>query len=146
MLDQDLIKRKSALIQEELLHLTEFESLTLEETARDYRTQAIVERLLERIITRAIDINQHIIAERGTHLPFPRKYRETFLRLADLDVYSKKFGEQIAPSAGFRNALVHDYNNIDKEILRKSIGEAIREFNLYTTYVLDFVAKQIPPV
>ena len=142
MLDKDLIKRKIAFIQNELMALSEFEHLTIEETARDFKTQAIVERLLERIITRAIDINSHIIAEAGPHLPFPKKYRETFLLLVDLDVYSKKFAEKIAPSAGFRNALVHDYNNLDEKILQKSIKEAIIEFNEYGKYILAFLDKQ----
>ena len=142
MLDKDLIKRKIASIQNELMVLIEFENLTIEETAKDFKTQALVERLLERIITRAIDTNRYIIAELGAHLPFPKKHRETFLWLAELGVYSKDFAEKIAPSAGFRNALVHEYNNIDKKILQKSIKEAIQEFNEYGKYILEFLDKQ----
>lgn len=123
------------------MRLGEFANLTIDEIAKDYRTQAIVERLLERIIGRAVDINQHLIAERGAHLETIRKYRDTFLRLADLGVYPQEFAIRIAPSAGLRNALVHDYNDIDREVLQKSIGEAIAEFNDYTKYVLAFLEK-----
>lgn len=141
MLNKDFIRRKAALIEDELTRLTEFEHLTIEEAAADYKSQAIVERLLERVIGRAIDINQHIIAEKGAHLKTVTKYRDTFLRLADLRVYSVEFAKKIAPSAGFRNALVHDYNDIDPRILQKSIGEAIREYNEYTKYVLAFIER-----
>jgi len=141
MLDNDFVKRKISLIQDELMRLGEFANLTIDEIAKDYRTQAIVERLLERIIGRAVDINQHLIAERGAHLETIRKYRDTFLRLADLGVYPQEFAIRIAPSAGLRNALVHDYNDIDREVLQKSIGEAIAEFNDYTKYVLAFLEK-----
>lgn len=141
MLDKELIKRKISLIEDELSRLTQFENLTLEEAAKDFMTQAAVERILERIITRAIDINQHIIAEIGGHLKSVTKYRETFLRLAELRIYPQEFAEKIAPSAGFRNALVHDYNNLDKEILQKSIKEAIQEFNEYSKFILAFIEK-----
>ena len=63
MVNRDFIYRKISLIEDELMHLTEFENMTLDEVAKDYKSQAIVERLLERIITRAIDVNQHLIGE-----------------------------------------------------------------------------------
>lgn len=141
MLDKDFIKRKITFIEKELMVLAKYQHLTFEETAENFETQAIVERLLERIITRAIDINRHIIAEVGTHLDPITKYRETFLRLAELNIYPMKFAEKIAPSAGFRNALVHDYNNIDKAILKKSILEAVEEFNEYGKYILNWLDK-----
>ena len=142
MIDTEFIKRKVALITEELERLKEFKDLTIDETAKDFKIQAVVERLLERIITRTIDINQHILAEKGVDIKLARTYRETFLRLADIGVYPSEFARTIAPSAGLRNALVHDYNNIDEEILHKSITDAIVEFNEYGKYVLSFVEKE----
>lgn len=141
MLNKDLIKRKVSLIETELLVLAKYKDLTFEETAKDFETQAIVERLLERMITRAIDINRHILTELGTQLAPTTKYRETFLRLYELDLYPEDFAKKIAPCAGFRNALVHDYNNIDKNILKKSIKKAIEEFNEYGKYILKFINK-----
>ena len=145
MLDKDLIKRKIAFIARELVALAKYKEMTIEETAQNFETQALVERLLERVITRGIDINKHIIAnaaEKTENLEPVIKYRETFLRLADIGVYSREFAEKIAPSAGFRNALVHEYNNIDKKILQKSIKEAVEEYNEYGKYVLAFLDKQ----
>lgn len=142
MVNKEFIQRKISLIQDELMRLTEFENLTLEQIDKDFKSQAIVERILERVITRAIDVNQHFIAELGGQLPAVKTYRETFLRLSDLGIYSTDFAQKIAPCAGLRNALVHDYNNIDPEILRKSMGTAIQEFNEYTKYILSFLKSQ----
>jgi uncharacterized protein YutE (UPF0331/DUF86 family) len=142
MLDREFVRRKVSLIQDELMRLTEFEDLTLEEVGKEYRSQAVVERLLERIITRAIDVNQHLIAECGAHLPAVRTYRDTFLQLVRLGVYPEEFGRRIAPSAGLRNALVHDYNDLKPEMLYKSIKEAIQEFNEYTKQILRFVESR----
>lgn len=78
MLDLELIKRKVSLIQDELKQLTEFEDLTFEKMAHDYRTQAMIERFLERTITRAIDINQQSLLRWGSTY---KQYALTGIRL-----------------------------------------------------------------
>lgn len=142
MLNHDLIKRKLALNQKELERLKEFEHLAFDTIAHDSGKYAACERYLERLIGRAIDMNQHIIAELGDITLRVQTYRDTFLALAELGVYSKEFAQKIAPSAGLRNALVHEYNNIDPVILQKSIGDAIHEYNEYAGYILAFIEKQ----
>jgi uncharacterized protein YutE (UPF0331/DUF86 family) len=139
MLDKEFIKRKLYLNQQELERLKEFERLTIDEIAQDLGKYAACERYLERLIGRAIDINQHIIAERGEVTLSVSRYRDTFLALAEIDVYPRAFAQRIAPSAGLRKALVHDYNNIDPDILKKSIGEAIKDFAQYAQFVLGFL-------
>lgn len=141
MLDKAFIKRKLNLNQQELTYLQEFENITIEEIVKDHGKYAACERFLERLIGRAIDINQYLIAEKGSVDLNILTYRDTFLRLADLSVYPKKFAEDIALSAGLRNALVHDYNNLDPMILEKSIQEAIKEYNDYARYVLTFIEQ-----
>lgn len=141
MLNKDFIQRKPSLNQKELERLKEFENLRIDEIAKDFGKHAACERYLERLIGRALDINQHIIAEKGNISQDVMRYRETFLALAELGVYPKEFAEKIAPSAGLRNALVHEYNNIDPAVLQKSIGEAISEYNDYARYILSFVEK-----
>jgi uncharacterized protein YutE (UPF0331/DUF86 family) len=142
MLDHDLIKRKLHLNQKELERLQKFEHMTIEEVAADEAQHAACERYLERLIGRAIDINRHIIGEIGDVTLSVSRYRDTFLALANLGVYPKEFAEKIAPSVGLRNALVHDYNNIDEVLFKKSIGEAIEEYNEYAKYILAFLDKQ----
>lgn len=142
MLNKEFIKRKLFLNQKELERLKAFEHFTIDEIAKDPRDHAACERYLERLIGRAIDVNQHIIAQKGDVTLGTMKYRDTFLALAKLGVYSEDFAEKLAPSAGLRNALVHDYNDIDPEMLRKSIGEAISEFNEYAKYILAYLEKE----
>ncbi|OHA12760.1 MAG: hypothetical protein A3G49_00810 [Candidatus Sungbacteria bacterium RIFCSPLOWO2_12_FULL_41_11] len=142
VLNKEFIQRKLFLNQKDLEYLKEFEGLSIDEIARDPGKHAAVERYLERLISRAIDINQHIIAEKIDITVGTLTYRDTFLKLADAGAYPKEFAEKIAPSAGLRNALVHEYNNIDPEMLRKSIGEAIQEYNDYARYIIAFLEKE----
>ena len=142
MLDKELIQRKLLLNQRELERLKAFEGLRIDEIAKDPGEYAACERYLERLIGRAIDINRHIIAEKGNVTLGVMRYRDTFLALTELGVYPKDFAEKIAPSAGLRNALVHEYNDIDPNMLQKSIGQAIQEFNEYAEHVLAFIGAE----
>ena len=142
MIRIDLIKRKISLIQAELARLKEFAGLSFDEIAKDFVKQAAVERFLERVVNRAVDINNHLInelAKRDTKTPV--RYRETFLVLADMGVYSQDFAEQIAKSAGTRNMLVHEYDEIDPEQVYHSIDDCLRDYTQYCQSILDFIAK-----
>lgn len=66
MLNNDFIQRKITLIQEDLGNFSEFAQYSFGEITEDYVRQAAVERFLERVVNRAIDINQHLIAELAT--------------------------------------------------------------------------------
>ena len=65
MIDQALVKRKLHLNQQELKWLEAFAPLTIDAVAKDPGKYAACERFLERLISRAIAINQHILADRG---------------------------------------------------------------------------------
>ena len=134
---------KISLIGEELERLKEFSEFSFQEVVSDFRTQAVVERLLERIINRAIDVNQHLIAETlPEEMQSPKSYKETFLKLAEIGVYPKDFSESIAKSAGTRNALVHDYNDVDYSKIYSSVSDCLKDYHQYCDYILKFLEKQ----
>lgn len=137
MVDKDFIQRKIELIQVELSRLSEFKDLSFQEVTSDYKIQAIVERLLERIITRAIDINQHLIVELATkETESPKSYKETFLRLSEFEIYPEDFGKSIAKSVGTRNILVHEYNKVDYSQIYSSISDCLKDYHRYCEYIL----------
>ena len=142
MLDVNFIQRKIKLIQEDLSKLEKLEKYSFDEIADDFVKFSAVERLLEKIIMRAIDINQHIIAERGKGNERIKGYEDTFYALSDLGVYPKEFAEEIAPSAGLRNRLVHEYNDTKQEIIYQSIKDAIKQYAEYCDYILKFLGRE----
>lgn len=141
MLDKEFLTRKIKLIQEELSHMEDFSKYSFEEIEADYAKAAAMERFLEKIITRAIDINQHIIAELGKGTESIRGYEDTFLALSGLGIYPEEFAKQIAPSAGLRNRLVHEYDNLDSRIVYQSVREALEQYAKYCKYILDSIDK-----
>jgi len=142
MLDKDFIKIKIEYIQRDLNRLEPMAKLTINEVAQNDIQYAALKNFLMEIIGRAIDINEHIIAEKGSEkLKAPLKYRETFLNLGEMGVLPEDFAREIAKSAGFRNAIVHNYNNIDKYIVYKSVRDAISQYAQYCNYILNFIKE-----
>ena len=139
MLDKNFIARKIKLIQEEIAKLEELSKYTFEEIKDDFIKRYSVERALEKIIMRAIDINQHIIAENAIGYETLRGYEDTFHVLAKLNVYPEKFSKKIAPNAGLRNRLVHEYNDTQDEIIYSSVAEAIAQYTEYCNYILKYI-------
>jgi uncharacterized protein YutE (UPF0331/DUF86 family) len=142
MLDKVFIKRKLKMIAEDLDYLKEFHSYSLDDLAKEFIKLAAVERLLERIIIRAVDINNHLIVETGKGIEKIRGYADTFLCLADFKIYSQNIAKKLAKDAKFRNVLVHEYNNVDKNLIHKKIKEIINDFNKYSNYILEFLEKE----
>lgn len=138
MLRKNFIKRKIKLIQDDLDKLSELKKFSFKEISGDFYKLAALERLLERIIVRAIDINEHIILEAGTNEEI-KGYRDTFIILAKFKVYSKKFASEIAKSAGLRNAIVHEYDNLDLSLIYKSVKEALEQYFKYCKYILKYI-------
>jgi uncharacterized protein YutE (UPF0331/DUF86 family) len=63
------------------------------------------------------------------------------IRLADLGVYDLDFAQRIARSAGLRNILVHEYNDIDHRILHQAIPDAIDQYHAYVIAVRAFLDR-----
>ena len=143
MVRREFVVRKLQLIADDLERLVQFKDETLASLTGDFVKLAAVERLIERTVMRAIDVNEHLISELGTGEGRATRltYRDTFLLLADLGVYSKDFAERIARSAGLRNILVHDYNDADRKIVHGSIKPCLQDYHQYVEYVRSFLDR-----
>lgn len=142
MINKEFIKRKISLIEDELAHLADLAPYSFDEIAGDYIKMAAAERFLERVVNRAIDINQHLITKysvAGT--PTPKDYTQTFTILSSFGVYPSDFGKEVSKSVGTRNTLVHEYDKTDQESIYGSIGDCLRDYHKYCSYVLEFLDK-----
>ncbi len=143
MVRREFVMRKLQLIAGDLERLFQFKDESLESLKNDEVRLAAVERLLERIVMRAIDVNEHLLSELGTGEEKSTRltYRDTFLLLASIDVYPKDFAEKIARSAGLRNILVHDYNDADRRIIHSAIKTCLHDYHQYVESVRVFLDR-----
>jgi uncharacterized protein YutE (UPF0331/DUF86 family) len=131
--DRELVTRKLVLITQDLVAAAPFATKPVSEFLESRVDQAVVERLLERMIGRMIDVNYHLVTESGQ--PPPPDYHASFLKLAELGIVDHDFARRIARCAGLRNRLVHEYEEIDPRKVFESLQAARGDIVTYVQRV-----------
>lgn len=139
MIDPELIVRKLALIAGDLAELGAVARTPREDFLASVRDELVAERLLERMIGRMIDINYHLIVETG-HPP-PSDYYESFVRLGTLQVMAPDFARRLAPCAGLRNRIVHEYDDIDAVRVYEALQTAVTDIPEYLRCIQQYLDK-----
>jgi uncharacterized protein YutE (UPF0331/DUF86 family) len=106
----------------------------------DYRARVWerkgIERVLQEATEAALDINAHVIAERGVDVP--DDYFGGFIKLGELGILTRELAASLAPSAGLRNRLVHQYDAIDDAKVLAAVGTIL---DLYPRYIQAIEAE-----
>lgn len=139
MIDKTLVIRKINLISEDLKPIKVLAGLSLEKYKEDPINEVLAERYLERMIGRIIDINYHLITELDN--PPPKDYFESFVMLSKLRILRPDLAGQIAHSAGLRNRIVHEYDEIDAEKIYEGLRMAIKDIPEYLDAIYKFIQK-----
>ena len=137
MIDADLVTRKMNLIAADFKALDSYRSLGLEAYLAEPVNEVIVERYLERIIGRMIDINYHIVTEMGQ--PPPKDYFDSFLQMGKLGALPVVFSRAIAQTSGLRNRIVHQYNELDEGKVYEALQQALEDIPRYMEHVQQFI-------
>jgi uncharacterized protein YutE (UPF0331/DUF86 family) len=143
MTDRDLVTRKMVLITADLRAIEALARRPVEEYMASQTDEILVERYLERVIGRMIDINYHLVTEAGE--PPPRDYYDSFTQLARIGVLPPAFAKQVAASAGLRNRLVHEYDEIDPERVYEGLQAAVRDVPEYLRYIEAYLKQSSSP-
>jgi uncharacterized protein YutE (UPF0331/DUF86 family) len=113
------IERRLDELNERLARLKPLKSRPLTEFEQDAYLRDVVERNLEVAAQCCLDICHRIIANESARKPVD--YYEAFLIMGELGVLSADFAKKLAPLAGFRNILVHEYLRIDWNQVYKNL-------------------------
>ena len=124
MFDEKGILEHLRALNESLKDWERYRSIPLEElhTDRDKRNMVLHAMLIS--VQSAIDIANHIIAEKG--LRKPSSYRETFEIIYEEGLISKNLSENLSDLAGLRNVLVHIYWRLDIDAIYEIVQEDLR--------------------
>ncbi len=107
--------------------------------ATEYAKQDSVILNLERASQACIDIATHIVKVKG--LGLPNSSRELFVLLLDDQIISAKTSEQMQGMVGFRNIAVHDYQNLNLEIVVAIIERHLSDFEGFVDEVFTGYLK-----
>jgi len=110
-----------------------------EEFAQQPYLRDIVERNLEVAIQCLIDMGNRIISIEDAEKP--RDYYDIFLILGNLQVLPPDFARHIAPLAGFRNILVHDYVSVDWDLVHEHL-QNLEDFYDFETHIKKWLKRR----
>jgi uncharacterized protein YutE (UPF0331/DUF86 family) len=114
MTDADLVRKKLAQIETYVADLRRL--ARPEELGRDVREERFVEHTLQLAIQAALDVASHIVSDE--RLGEPQTNRELFALLERRGYLAPALGDALRNMAGFRNILVHGYDDVDLSIVR----------------------------
>jgi len=128
-IDKKLISRKITLINNDLKSLKALSKLSLKTYLSQADFEALAERYLERVIGRMIDINYHILSEKENEIP--TDFYNSFIALGKKKYLPFKLAETMANSAGLRNRLAHEYDEIDARKVFEAIVSCLVDVPKY---------------
>ncbi len=135
MVNKEVLQRKLQKIQEYLDEMEAYRYLTWEDYQSNKQTRRAVERLIQLIVDVAVDINTHSVLDAGASPP--ENAYDSFIKAADMNFIPHEFAEEIAPSTGERNILVHNYEAIDDLVVFESIPEVIKMYKQYLQHLRE---------
>lgn len=138
-LDRALVRRKLGAIARNLADLTPIAELSLAEYQKDRLRRKAVERLLQEVVEAAVDVNLHVL--RSLRTPLPGDYYTSFLEVGRHAVVPADLAARLAPAAGLRNRLVHEYDEIDDALVLRAVHDAQRDFGAYLAAVERYLAS-----
>ena len=133
MTDAPLVKKKLAQIDtcvEELRRLA-----NPGEIDRDIRERRFVEHTLQLAIQAALDVASHVASDE--RLGEPRTNRELFELLERAGWIATPLAASLRNMAGFRNILVHGYDDVDLGVVRDILERHLGDLTSFASAIRD---------
>ena len=124
-LDRDTLVLRLGLMSDLLGDLESIGGVDVALLRSDRITRHAVERILTQLVEFAVSINSHVAAS------VPGTYRESFIAAADAGFSSAELAERLAPSAGLRNILTHEYVEVDLDLVAVAVQTATVDYRAY---------------
>ncbi|WP_404428490.1 DUF86 domain-containing protein [Sutcliffiella horikoshii] len=90
---------------------------------------------IQRACEASIDIAMHIVSEKK--LGIPQSSRDAFEYLFSHDIINENLSLQLKAMVGFRNIAVHDYQEINLEIVRVIVEKHLEDYLEFTKQILS---------
>jgi uncharacterized protein YutE (UPF0331/DUF86 family) len=131
----DIVISKIASIQRCVKRARE-ELAAADDFAHDYTHQDAAILNVTRSCEQAIDLANHMI--RRDKLGIPKDSGDTFDLLATRRLIGDELSRKLKKMVGFRNIAVHEYQDIDIEIVRSVIRDGLDDLLAFTDRVLEW--------
>ena len=137
MVDKALLLRKISELETYQKQIREFYDITLQNYKEDWKTQRVVERTIQMMVETCADIANHIISDAGMRVP--TGYSDTFKVLFENNFIDKELFLIMEKMAKFRNIIVHQYEEVDAEIVITILKKHPADFEKFKEAVLAYL-------
>lgn len=128
-----------ATIQGFLAELGEFSEMSREEFLADKRNPAATESYLRRCLEAVFDLSRHILAKSYGFKEL--EYKKIASSLGEKGIVDPNFAETLVKMAGYRNRMVHLYNEISPAELHEIIQIHLSDIDQFMREIVGFLKK-----
>lgn len=130
----DVRLNKTAIIERFVTRIREEYAGDENNLYENYTKQDSIILNIQRACEAAMDLAMHAV--RSHHLGIPQESREAFSLLNKAGLLSKELTDRMTSMVGFRNIAVHDYQEVNLDIVKQIVEEHLVDF-------LNFVKTMI---
>lgn len=142
MLDRDRVLTRLADLDGYLGELGSIRPLDFQDFSRTERRRAC-ERLLQISIECVVDLCQLVVS--GLKLGLPAEEDDLFDKLAKANVVSEELKTTLRRMKGFRNILVHEYGDVDADLVYRFLTERTGDFASVRAAIAAVVSRGALP-
>lgn len=135
--DADIVHQRLRAMEEALAVLRQIEDTGSEALRSDPITRAAAERLLQTVVDLAVGVNVHLVTAASGRAP--GSGADSFVDAAEAGVIGTDLARDLRGSVGLRNVLVHQYVDIDLDVVATSVDMALDRYPRYITTVAAWV-------
>jgi uncharacterized protein YutE (UPF0331/DUF86 family) len=136
LVNRSVILKKISLIRHNLSRLRDKDNVPLESFKNDLDIQDIVLHNLQLAIQGCIDVGSHVISDEGWGVA--GSLNEIFYILRDKGVIKVDLTKRMVSMIGFRNVLVHEYEDINLDIVYNILHHHLRDINEYLLAIVNY--------
>ena len=139
MVDIQTVTERLAALETYLAELDHYAQYSLRELASDFVRYRAVERSLQLAAQAVVDIATHIIsADFNSRV---EDYRQAIESLGQEGILSAEFAQRLAPIAGFRNILVHEYLAVDPVKLYDTLIKGRKNLLRFSQRIVEYLQR-----
>lgn len=137
-MDPHIVQARLASMRELLGDLAAPDLADITVLGDDRRARHTAERVLTQLVELAVSINSHVVA--AILGKAPTSYAKSFELAAKCGLISPELADELFPSVGMRNVLVHEYLEIDLDKVAGAVPLARDGYRRYLAAVAAFVS------
>lgn len=140
-MDRPLIDEKIEALRRCVARVKERRAETVEALSRDTDRQDILVLNLTRAVQLCVDISLHLLAD-STDPRAPDSMAASFDALREQGVIDANLAGQMRRAIGFRNIAVHNYREIDWQIVHAICWVRLDDFADFARSVVDWIKER----